>query len=165
MNIPKSRTDLSIATSCVDLVDPAVAETVHARDRVNELITEDLPTFGKPTTAHVIPVLIPRRRAKAPKIFVNSSAPNADDPLTLFDRPMLVRCFWVDALNAIVGSWRRNTKQIFLRNFRKLNPKYRYMRCKLLYFLNFVIWAVDSPRGVLLHFKCHIPHAYRKPLS
>ena len=57
-------TALSMATSWVDLVEPAVALVVHTRERASELITDDLPTFGKPTTAAVTPVLIPRRRLK-----------------------------------------------------------------------------------------------------
>lgn len=100
-----------MATSCVVRVDPALAETVHERDLVNELMTDDLPTLGKPTTAHVIPVLMPRLREKAPKIRVSSSAPYADDPFALVERPMFDRCFCVDALNAIVGSCLRRTKQ------------------------------------------------------
>ena len=57
-----------MATSCVDLVEPAVELVVHTRDRANELITDDLPTLGKPTTAAVTPVLMPRRRLVIKKI-------------------------------------------------------------------------------------------------
>ena len=107
---PNNLTALSIATSCVVLVDPAVAETWQDRSLVREFITEDFPTFGNPTTAHVIPVLMPFRFAKALKSFVSSSAPYADELLTFDERPKFERCFWVEALKAIVGSCVRKTE-------------------------------------------------------
>ena len=71
---------LSIETSWVVFVWPAVGPTEQTLLRANELITDDFPTFGKPTTAHVTPVLIPFRRLYPPRTAVSSSAPYAVDP-------------------------------------------------------------------------------------
>jgi len=41
---------LSSCTSCIDFVTPGVFPVAAALDLFKELIKEDLPTFGKPTT-------------------------------------------------------------------------------------------------------------------
>src|SRR5690606_20876118 len=47
---------LSKCISCATFVNPGVEPTPQTFDRFNELITEDLPTFGKPITPTVMDV-------------------------------------------------------------------------------------------------------------
>mmetsp|Transcript_54580 Transcript_54580/g.173408 ORF Transcript_54580/g.173408 Transcript_54580/m.173408 type:complete len:249 (+) Transcript_54580:325-1071(+) len=58
-----SLTILSRCTSCATLVTPAVPPTLATLARLRELMSEDLPTLGKPTIPTVMAVLMLRLRA------------------------------------------------------------------------------------------------------
>lgn len=103
---------------------PGVDATGHARERLSELMSDDLPTLGKPTMPTVSDRPGGRCRAYDLSSWIRGAAPSASDVTGVvraasdvacdeWDAPdeatgrcmleMCVRCDWVDDLNGSVG--------------------------------------------------------------
>jgi hypothetical protein len=114
---------LSRLTSWTTRVWPGVEATGQARERLSELMSDDLPTLGKPTMPTVSDRPGGRCRAYDLRSWMSGAAPRASDvtgvvraasaacaewvaPADETGRCMLemwVRCDWVDDLNGSVG--------------------------------------------------------------